>query len=102
MMPLSTQQKKYLRGLCHDLSPVVTIADKGLTDNVAHEIDLALSHHELVKIKIRQEKALRSTLSAQLAEDMAAEAVMSIGQMLCLYRPNLEKPAEKRITLPKR
>ena len=100
-MPLSISQKKYLRGLCHDLAPVVTIADKGLSDSVAQEIEGSLTHHELIKIKIRQDKAARVQLIEQLVSQTQAESVMAIGQVVCLYRTNLDKPASKRITLPK-
>lgn len=100
-MPLSTHQKKHLRGLCHALQPVVTIADKGLSETVAQEIETALSHHELIKVRIRQERARREDTSAKLIETMSAEPVMSIGQILCLYRANPDRPADKRIQLPK-
>jgi RNA-binding protein len=102
IMPLSIPQKKYLRGLCHDLAPVVTIADKGLSEAVGQEIENALTHHELIKIKIRQDKTQRAQLAAALVDQTRAESVMAIGQVVCLYRTNPNKPASKRITLPKR
>ncbi|HMB59267.1 MAG TPA: YhbY family RNA-binding protein, partial [Xanthomonadales bacterium] len=52
-MSLSTQQIRYLRGLSHHLRPVVTIADKGLSENVLAELDSALDTHELIKVKLR-------------------------------------------------
>ena len=51
-MPLSKNQIKFLRSLCHDLKPVVMLGQKGLTNEVLHELDIALNHHELVKIKL--------------------------------------------------
>ena len=51
-MSLTKNQIKFLRGLCHSLNPVVMIGQKGLTNEVLDELDIALNHHELVKIKI--------------------------------------------------
>jgi len=100
-MPLTTQQKKYLKGLCHHLQPVVTVAAKGLTENVIGEIEQGLDHHELIKIRLRQERQDRSQTAAQIVQSMSAEMVMSIGQIVCLYRPNPKKEASQKITLPK-
>lgn len=101
MMPLSTHQKKHLRGLCHALQPVVTIADKGLVDTVGLEIENALLHHELIKVRIRQDRAVRQQTVETLVGSLSAEAVMAVGQVVCLYRPNPNRPADKRIKLPK-
>ena len=52
IMTSSNEDKKHLRRLGHDLKPVVTIAAKGLTDNVSAELERALSDHELIKVKL--------------------------------------------------
>mgnify|MGYP001557496399 FL=1 len=49
-MSLNNRQIRHLRGLTHNLQPVVLVADNGLTENVMAEIESALDHHELVKI----------------------------------------------------
>ena len=51
-MNLSGKQKNHLRGLAHALNPVVSIGNKGLTESVAAEVELALAQHELIKIKL--------------------------------------------------
>ena len=53
-MELNSGQIKRLRAEGHrlKLKPVVTIGQKGLTENLHNEIDQALSHHELVKLRI--------------------------------------------------
>ncbi|EJS89092.1 hypothetical protein AAUPMB_07522, partial [Pasteurella multocida subsp. multocida str. Anand1_buffalo] len=50
---LSTKQKQFLKGLAHHLNPVVMIGNNGLTEGVLAEIDNALAHHELIKVKNR-------------------------------------------------
>ena len=57
-MTLTGKQKNYLRGVAHNLNPIVTIGGKGLTDAVMNEVELALEQHELVKVKIEVELTL--------------------------------------------
>lgn len=97
-MPLTTSQKKYLRGLTHNLQPVVMVADKGLSDNVLAEIELALEHHELIKVKLRGDREQRAEWIGRLVESTRSELVHSIGQVACFYRRHPEKP---KIALPR-
>lgn len=93
---LSNAAIRRLRGLCHDLSPVVTVADKGLNENVRAEIEGALVHHELIKLKLRAERDRRAEWTAAILAETGAEPVQQIGQVLCLFRRNRENP---KITL---
>ena len=95
-MPLSSRQKRYLRGLTHSLHPVVTVAEKGLSDNVLAEIETALDHHELVKIKLRSDRETRGEWIRRIEQDFRAERVHVIGQVACFYRRNAEKPVIDR------
>ena len=62
-MKISNEDKKQLRRLGHKLSPVVTIASKGLSENVLAEIDRALNDHELIKVKLNNgDSASRSEI----------------------------------------
>ncbi len=96
-MALSSQQKRYLRGLTHSIQPVVTVADKGLSDTVLAEIEGALKHHELIKIKMRVERDLRKHWIAEIGNLCKAEQVQVIGQVASFYRRNPIKPV---IALP--
>lgn len=97
-MALSNSQRKYLRGLTHDLDPVVMIADKGLSDNVRAEIEQALEHHELIKVKVRAEREQRKAWIEQIAALTGAELVHQIGQVASYYRRHPKKPG---IALPR-
>ena len=100
-MALSEAQKKYLRGLGHHLKPVIMIADSGLSDAVASEFEIAITHHELIKVSIRVgDKAARDEIIAKLCSDEATGLVQRIGNMALLYRENPEK--KKKIRLPNR
>jgi RNA-binding protein len=91
-MSLSTQQLRYLRGLAHHLQPVVTIADKGLSENVLAEIDAALLKHELIKVKLRAERGQRANWITEVIHRFGAEKVQVIGQVACFYKRNRKKP----------
>lgn len=97
-MTLNNPQKKFLRARGHKLNPVVWIGQQGLTDNVLAEIEQALSHHELVKVKIRVgDRGLRDQIVAQVADRLAAETVQQTGNMAIYWRRNPDQP---KITLP--
>ena len=55
-MALDPIQIRFLRGLAHDLNPIVMIGQKGMSDGVRVELDDALSRHELVKIRVVAEE----------------------------------------------
>ena len=46
-MMLTGKQKRALRGLAHDLEPVVHVGKTGLTDELVAQIARALDAHEL-------------------------------------------------------
>ena len=91
-MPLNAAQKKNLRGQAHHLKPLVTVADKGLSETVVAEIERALNDHELIKIKLRGERDVRKAWAQSIAAQCQAELVQSIGQVACFYRKHPEKP----------
>ena len=100
-MRLSEPQKKFLRGLGHALKPLVTIGDAGLSDSVLSEFESTIDHHELVKIRVRVgDRDARNDIISKLCSETSATLVQRIGNVALLYRPNLNKKAEKRIRLP--
>jgi RNA-binding protein len=91
-MSLSKKQTKFLRARCHNLSPVVLMGQKGLTEEVLNEIDIALTHHELIKIKLSaDDRQQRQQLAAEICNKTHSEEVQSIGKTLSIYRVNPDK-----------
>ena len=90
-MPLNNRQLRFLRGLTHKLHPVVIVADKGLTENVLAEIESALEHHELIKVKLRADREQRAQWTDEIRAASGAEVVHSIGQVVSFYRRNADK-----------
>ena len=96
---LSNPQKRYLRGLAHDLKPVVMVGAKGITASLVAELDSALDQHELVKIKVAAEdRESRDASIANLATQATAELVSRIGHTAVLYRRSKDNPL---VILPK-
>ncbi|MCW9733881.1 ribosome assembly RNA-binding protein YhbY [Avibacterium sp. 20-15] len=98
-MQLSTKQKQFLKGLAHHLSPVVMLGGNGLTEGVIAEIDNALNHHELIKVKIAgADRETKQLIIDAIVRETQAVAVQTIGHILVLYRPS----EEHKISLPKK
>jgi RNA-binding protein len=90
-MAVNDKQKRYLKGLAHSLKPVVMVGDKGLTENVINEVDNALSHHELIKVRVSgQEKAEQLAVLNAIAEQTSSDLVLVIGHIGGFYRPAKE------------
>ncbi|HOV58508.1 MAG TPA: ribosome assembly RNA-binding protein YhbY [Rhodanobacteraceae bacterium] len=98
-MSLTPSQRRYLRGLAHDLKPVIQLGAKGATPAVQSEFDLALAHHELIKVKIpAEDRGDFAALARELAEAAGAELVQTIGRTAVYYRRNKDEP---KLALPK-
>jgi RNA-binding protein len=96
---LSNAQKRYLRGLAHDLKPVVMVGAKGVGASLLAELDQALELHELVKVKVAAEdREQRDEWIAALAEGRGAALVASIGNVGVLFRRSKDMPL---VILPK-
>ena len=99
-MNLSTKQKQYLKGLAHNLKPVVLMGANGLTEAVLAEIDLALNHHELIKVRVAaEERETKALIIDAIIRETEAEKVQTIGHILVLFRQSNE---ERKITLPRK
>ena len=91
--PLDKGDRRFLRSLAHALKPVVRLGQHGLTEAVLKELDGALSHHELVKIKLSvSDKESRTAEVESICRSMKAECVQQIGHTATLFRRNLKKP----------
>jgi RNA-binding protein len=91
-MPLSEPQKRQLKKLAHALKPVVMVGQAGISANVLAEIDGALEHHQLIKIKISLgDRDLRDEAIAQIQRQSSAELLQRIGNIAILFRRNPKK-----------
>lgn len=96
---LTSAQTRFLRGQAHDLKAMLQVGGKGITDALVAEIDLALEHHELIKIKVAApDREARDAMIAELAERTEAAVVQRIGHTAVIYRPSTDK---RQIVLPR-
>lgn len=90
-MSLTPEQKKQFRTIGHKLHPLVTVAGKGLTENIQLEVDRALEDHELIKVKFAVgDRDIKKQLIQTLSEIVEAEIVQEIGNIVLLYRAATE------------
>lgn len=99
MEHLKGSQRKYLRAQAHHLKPLVMIGAKGVTDQLLGSVDLALTDHELIKIKFGEFKETKKEISAEIALATRSELIGLIGHIAILYRqhPDLQK---RKVRIP--
>lgn len=97
--PLTNAQIRFLRGHAHGLKAILQLGAKGLTDAVVAEVDLALEHHELIKVKVAAgDRDTRDAMIAELAGRTSATLVQRIGNVAVLYRQSKD---HRQIVLPR-
>ena len=97
-MNLTKKQVQHLKALAHHLNPVVMIGNNGLTEGVLAETEVALTHHELIKVKIAgEDREMKTLIADAIVRETRAYNVRIIGKILVLYRPS----EARKIILPK-
>ena len=99
MKPLTSSQRKRLRGLAHDLKPLVHLGKAGLTDAALAQIDKELADHELIKIRFLESghaggKAEKDARIDEIQNRLGCGASGRVGHVAILYRPHAA--ADKR------
>ena len=90
-MPLTSRQRRHLRGLAHALDPVVLVGAQGVTAAVVKQTGTALEAHELIKVRFAEGIDARE-LSDDLATRSRAELAQVIGRIAVLYRRRKKDP----------
>jgi len=96
-MNLTNKQKQHLKGLAHHLKPVIQLGSNGLTEGVLAEIDNALAHHELIKVKVASsDREMKKLIIEAIIRETEAIKVQTIGHVLVIYKqsdePNISLP----------
>ncbi|KGM55391.1 RNA-binding protein YhbY [Lysobacter daejeonensis GH1-9] len=96
---LTSAQTRFLRGQAHDLKAMLQVGGKGITDALVAEVDLALEHHELIKVKVgAADREARDAMIDDLTDRTGSALVQRIGHTAVLYRPSKDK---RQIVLPR-
>lgn len=99
---LTSKQKKFLKGMAHDLSALIQVGKEGLSMALIEATDEELSRRELIKVKLGKNSGVeKDQAGIALSEATGSNLVQVIGKTLVLYRANPKRKKEERIRLPK-
>jgi RNA-binding protein len=94
-MALPNEKIKAFRGIGHNLKPIVTIAENGITEGVQLELERALNDHELIKVKVScADREQKQNLIQELVSTCHCELVQTIGKIALVYKA-AAKPNQK-------
>lgn len=110
ILELTSKERSELRAAAHPLKPVVLIGDQGLTQAVLKEIDMNLTAHGLLKVRVAgDDRAARLDMLNTICDSLSCAAVGHVGKTLILYRhgsqnrrweQKTEEPVERSRRLP--
>ena len=78
-MALTKKQIKQLRAMANSLKPLFYVGKNDLTESAVKQADETIEKHELIKCAVQDG-------AAELAEQLGAEVVQSIGNRFVLFR----------------
>ena len=99
MNKLSSTQRSFLRSKAHHLEPVVLIGKNGVSIGTIESVNKALEARELIKIKFREFKDNKQSISDEIAASANCHVVGMIGHTVILFRQNSD-PEKQNICLP--
>lgn len=89
-----------MRALGHHLSAVVQVGSSGVTAGVISATEQALATHELIKVKIAEEREGRPAAIAALVEGTGAEVAQTIGRTVLLFKKKKKKSKFENLVKP--
>lgn len=93
-LTITTSLRNQLRAAAHDLRPLVLIGDNGLTDAVLKEINVHLTVHQLIKIRVAgDDREERKAMYKTICTELEAEPIHHLGKVLTIYKENPDKPS---------
>ena len=98
--PLTNPQRKFLRGLAHNAPPTMHLGKHGLTPNFLKSFELALTSHEVLKLRFANLQDERQELSSEIVTATGAILVSMVGHTAVYYRPNPD-PEKRKVVLPR-
>ena len=84
--PLSSAEKKELRGIAQRLKPQVRVGKQGLSDAVLGEIETALVGNGLIKIRFEVDRDAMNQYCREIPEKTSSEYVGGVGRVGIFFR----------------
>ena len=96
-MTLTSKARAELRAHAHHMPVTVHVGHHGITDAVRQTLDDALRTKELVKVQFsKNADAKAKEVANDLAREMNADVVQTIGRTATLFRLNPELEQKRR------
>ena len=99
MNKLSSTQRSFLRSQAHHLEPIVLIGKNGVSSGTIESVNKALEARELIKIKFREFKDNKQSISDEIAASANCQVVGIIGHTVILFR-QISDPEKQIVPLP--
>ena len=99
MNNLSSSERSFLRSQAHHLEPVVFIGKNGVSIGTIESVNKALEARELIKIKFREFKDNKQSISDEIAVSANCHVVGIVGHTVILFRQKSD-PEKQNIHLP--
>ena len=96
---MDSRIRKLLRSRAHHLEPIVLIGKNKITGGTINNINKALETRELIKIKFREFKDEKLSLSEKIAKITHSEIVGIIGHTVIIFRQNPDSD-KRQIHIP--
>ena len=88
---MTTKQRSKLRSLAQTIEPIGQIGKGGISDNMIAGFSSALEARELIKVTVlKNAEDEAKYLADDLAAELNAEVVCTIGHKIVLYRRSLK------------
>ena len=84
--PLTSAEKKELRGLAQLLKPHLHIGKQGLNETVLTEVETALTKNGLIKIRFESERSVIKKCSIKIQEKLGCEFIGKVGKVSVFFR----------------
>lgn len=84
--PLTSAEKKELRGLAQRLKAHLHIGKHGLSETVLAEIETALTKNGLVKIRFETDRPTRQACCTEIPEKLGCEYIGGVGKTGVFFR----------------
>ena len=94
---INSKQRSKLRALAHHLKPVVIIGKAGIIEGAVSSIDKALDDHELIKVKLSDDKKVKAQFIIIIENDLSAFIVGNVGHAFIIFRRQNDKDKRKII-----
>tara|TARA_B100001250_G_C19287461_1_gene565963 strand:- start:26 stop:316 length:291 start_codon:yes stop_codon:yes gene_type:complete len=83
---INSKQRSKLRSMAHHLKPMVIIGKAGIVDGAISSVNRALDNHELIKVKLSNDKAVKKQFIDILENNLSAFLIGNVGHTYIIFR----------------